>query len=162
MSNNDIKTQATVINTLFSQIARRINKLETSDPAIELPIAQMRVCVALLEKPRTMSCLSKELGISMSAVTQLADRLEKAELVERYAEPDDLRVKRLRLSERGKQIMISRRERRIMRFEKALELMSVDDRNLVEPIFQKLYEASLMIDNQSEADILPTIESILY
>jgi DNA-binding MarR family transcriptional regulator len=162
MSDNDIKTQATAINTLFSKIARRINKLETGDLAIELPVAQMRVCVALLEKPRTMGCLSKELGISMSAVTQLADRLEKAELVERYAEPDDLRVKRLRLSERGKQIMISRRERRVARFERALELMSVNDRSLVEPIFQKLYEASLMIDNQSETEISHANESILY
>ncbi len=150
MSNITVREQAIAINALFSKLARRLNKLETGDPVIELPVAQMRVCVALLEKPRSMGCLSKELGISLSAVTQLADRLEKAELVERYVESDDLRIKRMRLSSHGEEIMRTRRERRVERLVKVLECMPADEREIVTPVFQRLYEASLMIDQLSE------------
>ncbi|MCX6344798.1 MAG: MarR family transcriptional regulator [Armatimonadetes bacterium] len=161
MSNDVVREQAVAVNALFSKLARRLNKLETGDPVTELPVAQMRVCFALLEKPRTMGCLSKELGISLSAVTQLADRLEKAELVERYVESDDLRMKRMRLSSHGEEIMTTRRERRIERLVKILECMPAQDRELITPAFQRLYDASLKIDLGSEADMLPIVEQIL-
>ena len=161
MTSDLIREQAIAVNALFSKLARRLNKLEAGDPVIELPVAQMRVCVALLEKPRTMGCLSKELGISLSAVTQLADRLEKAELVERYVESDDLRVKRMRLSSRGEEIMRTRRERRVERLVKALECMPAEDRELITPAFQRLYDASMMIDHRPEAEVLPIVEQIL-
>ena len=161
MSNDVVREQAVAVNALFSKLARRLNKLETGDPVTELPVAQMRVCVALLEKPRTMGCLSKELGISLSAVTQLADRLEKAELVERYVESDDLRMKRMRLSSHGEEIMKTRRERRVERLVKILECMPAQDRELITPAFQRLYDASMMMDLGSEADVLLIVEQIL-
>jgi DNA-binding MarR family transcriptional regulator len=162
MTDHSVREQAVALNAFLSKLLRRLNKLETGDPVIDLPVAQMRVCVALLEKPRTMSCLSKELGISLSAVTQLADRLEKAKLVERYVESADLRVKHIRLSSRGEEIMRTRRERRIERLEKVLECMPAEDRELITPAFQRLYDASLMIDRRQEAEALPIVEQTLY
>ena len=47
------------------------------DPADDLPLAQLRVCSLLVGGDRSISCLSRELGITMSATTQLADRLER-------------------------------------------------------------------------------------
>ena len=161
MSNDKTREQAIALNALLSKVMRRLNKLETGDPVIELPVAQMRVCLVLLDKSRTMSCLSKELGISLSAVTQLADRLEKAELVERYVDDDDLRVKRMRLSVRGEEIMRTRRQRRVERLRKVLECMPAEDRDLVTLVFQKLYNASLKIGIGSEMDVLPIAEQIL-
>ena len=161
MSNDTIREQAIAVNTLLSKVMRRLNKLETGDPVIELPVAQMRVCLVLLDKPRTMSCLSKELGISLSAVTQLADRLEKAELVERYVDDDDLRVKLMRLSMHGEEIMRTRRQRRIERLVKVLECLPSEDTYLVAQVFEKLYNASLMADMGSEAEVLPIAEHML-
>ena len=161
MSNDTIRDQAIAINTLLSKVMRRLNRLETGDPVTELPIAQMRVCLVLLDKPRTMSCLSKELGISLSAVTQLADRLEKAELVERYVDDDDLRVKLMRLSAHGEEIMRARRQRRVERLVKVLECLPTEDRDQVTQIFEKLYDASVMVDIGSEVEVLPIAEQIL-
>ena len=56
-----------------------------------------------------MSALSRDLGVSLSAMTQIADRLERASLVKRIAEGNDRRVRCLRLTPRGESIM-QRRE----------------------------------------------------
>lgn len=47
------------------------------DQASELPMRQLRVCAMLYEGSRSMSSLSRELGVSLSAMTQIADRLER-------------------------------------------------------------------------------------
>ncbi|MEI6915464.1 MAG: MarR family transcriptional regulator [Armatimonadota bacterium] len=161
MSDALVREQAIAVNALFSKLARHLNKTETGDPVTELPVAQMRVCIALLDSPRTMGCLSKELGISLSAVTQLADRLEKAELVERYVESDDLRVKRMRLSPHGETIMRARRDRRVERLAGILRRLPAEDRDLIASAFQRLYDASLTIDLQSEEEVLPIVEQVL-
>ena len=55
------------------------------DQVSELTLAQLRVCGTLFHGPRPMSALSRELGVSQSAMTQIADRLERARLVQRIA-----------------------------------------------------------------------------
>jgi DNA-binding MarR family transcriptional regulator len=52
-----------------------------------------------------MSELSRELDISEPASTALADRLVRAGLVERHADPDDRRIVRLELSRKGRDLM---------------------------------------------------------
>jgi len=53
-----------------------------NDPAVELPLAQLKVCSLLYGGPLSMSAWA-ELGVSLSAMTQIADRLERARLVKR-------------------------------------------------------------------------------
>ena len=62
-----------------------------------------------------MSALSRELGVSLSALTQIADRLERARLVKRTAAEDDRRVRCLQLTARGEKMMRSCREARVAR-----------------------------------------------
>ncbi len=52
-----------------------------------------------------MSELARELDISEPASTALADRLVRGRLVERRADPDDRRIVRLELSEKGRDLM---------------------------------------------------------
>jgi DNA-binding MarR family transcriptional regulator len=68
-----------------------------------------------------MSSLSRELGVSLSAMTQVADRLERANLVQRVAAGTDRRIKRLQLTPRGEKIMRAREQSRIQRVRVALE-----------------------------------------
>lgn len=157
---NTQREEAAAVVTLISRLLRRLYALEPEDPAMELPGAQMRVCVALLEKPRTITCLSKELGTSLSAATQLVDRLEKSGLVERYVEDDDRRIKRLKLTQRGREIMQARRDKRIDRLVKVLDTMHTDDRKLVIPVLEKLIEAGQTVENESD-DMLPIDEKAL-
>ncbi len=70
-----------------SQDAQRVSDLllaflrglrtDGDDPVAELPLAQLRLCNVLARGPRPMTEISREIGTSLSAVTQIADRLER-------------------------------------------------------------------------------------
>lgn len=75
-------------------------------PELEaLPMAQLRLFWAVrYGEDATMKELSERLEVSQSTVTQLADRLVNRDLIERYIDPNDRRVVRLRLSTHGRRV----------------------------------------------------------
>jgi DNA-binding MarR family transcriptional regulator len=112
------------------------------DLASELPVGQLRVCGLLHGGPRPMSALSRELGVSLSAMTQIADRLERAELVRREAEGPDRRVRCLKLTERGEAIMRQREAARVRRVRAVLEHLSPHARGEALAALEMLASAS--------------------
>ncbi len=139
--NNLLLEQATAVATMWSAFNRQISGLDLDDPVTKLPIAQMRVCLLLGDGPRTMSSLSRELAISVSAITQIADRLERTELVTRVAEGDDRRMKSLQLTPHGQEAMSRRRERRLQRVFTVLEAIAPDEREILLRILRTLLAA---------------------
>lgn len=87
----------------------------SNDPAVELPLAQLRVCGVLRDGPQSISAISRELGVSLPAITQIADRLERAKLVRRVAEDNDRRVRCLRLTAQGENLLQLHDDERIQR-----------------------------------------------
>ena len=83
------------------------------DAAEELPLAQLRVCAILAAGPHPMSTLGRELHVSLSAITQIADRLERSQLVQRIADGTDRRLRCLQLTARGGEMMRRREEARV-------------------------------------------------
>ena len=128
MTTRLLAEQAADLTDLLPRLMRAIFTLDDSDPTMELPVAQLRVCTLLDPGPRTISDLAKELSITVSAVTQLADRLEAAGLVERLAGLDDRRTKRLRLTDRGAETLRARRQRRLTRAAEVLRGLPPADR----------------------------------
>ena len=55
--------------------------------------------------PIKISELCEHLMVSPGAVSQLVDRLEKLELVERISDPQDRRVRKVAVLDRGKKIV---------------------------------------------------------
>jgi DNA-binding MarR family transcriptional regulator len=104
--------QAQAMADLLPTVMRRLFTFE-DDAAEELPLGQLRVCALLYDEPRLMSALSRELGVSLSAMTQIADRLERGQLVQRVAVGTDRRVRCLKLTERGEEMMRRREEARV-------------------------------------------------
>jgi DNA-binding MarR family transcriptional regulator len=88
-----------------------------------------------------MSALSHELGVSLSALTQIADRLEDAGLVNRVAVGTDRRVRRLQLTARGKRLMQHRADARIRRVRGALECLAPEARRAVRDAVELLHDA---------------------
>ena len=137
MNNEAHKTEESVqahaeqLETLLPRLMRRLFSLQPDHPATELPVAQLRVCTILQAGPRTLSAIGDELGISVSATTQIADRLEKVALVERISGQDDRRTKKLQLSARGREMMQSRRKVRILRAAAVLEHLPAAQREAV-------------------------------
>ncbi len=109
--------------------------------AVELPLAQLRVCGMLFDGPHPMSVLSRETGVSLSAMTQIADRLERARMVKRVGQGDDRRVRYLQLTPRGKKIMQLREDGRVQRVSAVLERLSPKSRDAVLDALRALIRA---------------------
>jgi DNA-binding MarR family transcriptional regulator len=139
---NDLREQAAALECLLPKLMRTLFTLEPGHPVSELPLAQLRVCTILQAGPRTMSSISEELRISVSAITQIADRLEKSGLVERLTEADDRRMRRLQLTVSGAELMRARRQTRIERAAQALEALPAEVREKVIAGLEALVEAS--------------------
>ncbi len=112
-----------------------------------LSFAQMSVLMLL---KRTSSCRVSDLGarleVSNAAASQLVDRLVQAGLVERLEDKQDRRVKRLRLTAKGEDLVaqaIAARERWL---ESVLDRLSEQERAQVAQALNLLTEAARQTD----------------
>lgn len=152
MTEDILARQAEEVASMLPRLMRRFTVLTEGDAAMDLPIAQLRLCSMLRDGSRTMTCLANELGISHSAVTQIADRLERAGLVERVPEADDRRVKILRLTPQGEGLMRARRERRTLRVRETLALLTPDARQQALDALRALLAAAPVCAAEVEDD----------
>ncbi len=155
MADDALAGLASEVASILPRLMRRFHVLTDTDPSMDLPIAQLRLCSVLRGGSRTMTCLAHELGISHSAVTQIADRLERSGLVERVPESDDRRVKILTLTPLGEDLMRARRESRTQRVREALERLTPDARQQVLDALRLLITAAPASTAESYED-LPT------
>jgi DNA-binding MarR family transcriptional regulator len=114
----------------------------SNDPAVELPLGQLRVCRVLDNGLQSISAISRELGVSLSAITQIADRLERAHLVRRVTEDADRRVRCLQLTDRGETLLRLHDEERIRRMEAALGQLAPKAREETVRMFERLVQAA--------------------
>ena len=148
MSETAVKQQAGELVAMIGRLMRNLFSLESADLANELSVAHIRACNTLLDTPKPITELAKELGITASAATQLADRLQRSGLVERVVSQHDRRVKLLHLTESGKQYISARRARRVDRMALALERLSNEQRDEVLAAMRTLSEAGVAVNNR--------------
>ncbi|MGA2034714.1 MAG: MarR family transcriptional regulator [Thermoguttaceae bacterium] len=134
-------SEGKAVASLLTSVVRQVFAVD-GDLAVDLPVAQLRVCGILCQGCKSMSALGRELGVSLSAMTQIADRLERAGLVTRVAEEADRRVRCLQLTGRGQQIMQSREAVRIERVMAVFERMPPATRKEVHDALKTLVQAS--------------------
>ena len=161
-----IRRQAVRLEHALPTIALRLFTMDPSHPLAEMPIAQLRLCSLLLsQESPTMSQVAAELRTSVSAVTQLADRLERSGMVERITSgatgaERDRRARYLRLTERGRELMHSRRELRQQGARSALSFLSSEDRSRVLDALETLLTASAQVKSETgETEPLPDAET---
>lgn len=142
MIEQTLNDQVAEISAMLPRLMRRLFVLHADDMAMDLPLAQMRVCSMLYDGSQTMSALSREMGISHSAITQIADRLERSQMVERVSDAEDRRVKTLRLTDHGRDMMRLRRERKNRRISEVLGCLDSDSRRAVLDALEKLLDAA--------------------
>ena len=138
-----LREQAEAITRFLPKLARGMFTIDENDPGMVIPVAQMRVCSILREGPRSMSALCNELGISHSAITQIADRLERSGMVERVPETADRRAKSLQLTPHCMEVMRLRAEKRLKRVLEALKLLDPEARESIVSSLEALLQACL-------------------
>ncbi len=140
----EIVQQASELEHLLPAVMRHTFTLDPTHPLTEMPFGQFRLCTLLFrEGKRTMSQVSEDLSISVSAVTQMADRLEKTGMVERVSDcGGDRRTRFLQLTPHGQTLMESRHILRISRATAILRLVSVEERREILQALEKLLSIS--------------------
>jgi DNA-binding MarR family transcriptional regulator len=134
--------EAETIAGLLHSFMRHLGKGHNDAVVRELPLAQLRLCHALGDGPRPMSSVSRDLGTSLSAITQIADRLERARLVKRVPRGDDRRVRCLQLTGRGEKMMRLHEDARVERMAKMLEHLTTKERQAVADALRTMVRAS--------------------
>jgi DNA-binding MarR family transcriptional regulator len=135
---SEVTSDAERLENGLSTIMRGIHRTIGPNPLSDLPVAQLRLMRSLSGGPQTPSALSEQLATSVSAVTQLANRLEAAKLVEREEDPNDRRVRRLRLSPKGARHVKRRKAARIAGVERLLCHLSDEERSAVLGAIERL------------------------
>jgi len=142
------RDRAVRVEGMLPRVLRTLFKPDPNDP---LPVGQMRMMRLLAMKTWTPSNLGEELGLSVSAVTQMANRLDSIGLVLRVEDPTDRRVKHLTLTPLGREMMSTRQERRVQRLESALEHVpparQIEFISLLEELMVAATKASETADN---------------
>lgn len=118
------------------------NLLSVDDSTLDLPFRQFRVCLALYGRTASMSSISRELGLSLSSMTQIADRLDRVGLVERIAIGSDRRVRHLKLTEKGEGLMRSHEESQLQRITESLQSLTIEQTEEVLRAMELLIHAS--------------------
>src|SRR6478752_1964180 len=103
------------------------NLLSVDDSMMDLPLRQLKVCLTLYRQSRSMSEIGRELSLSPSAVTQVSDRLERRGLIERVFQDKDRRVRKLRLTKKGQQLVRSRERKQLRRIATALNTLTPNE-----------------------------------
>jgi DNA-binding MarR family transcriptional regulator len=145
----EIVQQAIILEATLPRIMRRIFTLAINHPAGDLPVAQLRTCSFLLNVGASSTTeLAEELGVSVSAATQIADRLEKCGFVERMSDRHDRRIKILALTEQGKALMTERRNRRLSRVTEILDTIPAEKRDTIMAAVETLLDATVSLSAQ--------------
>jgi DNA-binding MarR family transcriptional regulator len=109
----------------------------------ELSFSQMKALHALYNSPEAVSVksLGESLGLSVAAISRAADELVQRGLVDRTEDPGDRRIKRLRLTEDGRDLIRKMRELRMAGFEEFVASLAPKERSLLakalEPILAR-------------------------
>lgn len=126
------------LETLMPRLIRSLFNPDPEDPLVDLPLAQLRVIRTLWHGNRTVSELSEEFGLSMSACTQMVNRLESMGLVARREDEEDRRVRHVGLSEKGRLQMRARHERRVDRAASVLVGFTGEEQEQVVSLLQRM------------------------
>jgi len=152
---DEIVASAKRVEAIFPRIARRLFALAVNHPAAELPVAQLRMCSHLLSAgTSSVTDVAEEIGVSLSAATQIADRLEKLGFVQRNCDLRDRRVKLLTLTQEGHSMMVERCKQRVHRVAQILATLEPSDRSKIIDSLNILLEASMTMNNSTSVDEL--------
>ena len=105
----------------------------------------------LLEKGEmTIGELSNCIHLACSTTTDLVDRMEKNELLERVRDSKDRRVVRIQVLDKGKQIIHEVIEKRQQYLEEVLEGIPEEDVQTLNRLLHVLHENMLLADEDKE------------
>jgi DNA-binding MarR family transcriptional regulator len=114
----------------------------------ELSILQLHALIYVKEHEHAqMNEIAKHFKIELSSATSLVNKLCTMELVSRETDPQDRRLVRIQLTEKGKKLLQDAMEVRVKKIESMLSSLSEKDTNellrIMETLNERIEEANL-------------------
>jgi DNA-binding MarR family transcriptional regulator len=105
----------TQIEQQLTILLRRVQRIHftTSSGEVELDRSAYGILCRLVDEgPQRLGLLAQAFGLDPSTITRQVQALEHAGLVERHADPTDRRASLLDLTDQGREMLVTTRERR--------------------------------------------------
>ncbi|WP_249730360.1 MarR family winged helix-turn-helix transcriptional regulator [Paenibacillus sp. J2TS4] len=119
--------------TDFAMVFEDLTRIIIRLPSIEkLSFTTLSVLHTLSRKsPMRLTELTANEQVTQSGITQLVTRLERDGLVERRPDPNDGRVVQVHITERGANVIDSRRSERIEQLSKFIEGLTPEEKRAI-------------------------------
>ena len=133
--------QASRLEALMPQVMGVLFRSDEQDPLRHHSLAQVRLMRTLLSGSKTAGELSHSLHLSPSSLTQMTSRMILAGLVTKELDQHDRRVRKLSLTEPGRNLMEGRQS---MRARAAAKMLDKMDQNKRERLLSLLEEIAAL------------------
>jgi DNA-binding MarR family transcriptional regulator len=140
------------LNYLFLRTMGKVFLSSHADPSFnEMTGAQKRILYFLdIEGPRRMGDIARLVAVSLPAATAVVDRLVRAGVVSRRADPADRRVIRVALSPKGHRTMARMKRLHERRLKEILDRLPVSKRRELVQAFARIHDLLCEIDSPTE------------
>jgi DNA-binding MarR family transcriptional regulator len=115
---------------------------EGADPLRHHTVGQIRLMRALAEGSKTASDLGNLLELSPSSLTQMASRMIAAGLISKVTDEGDRRVRKLSLTQSGKELMDNRRTNRARAAAKLLSQLEPEKVRMLIALLEDICDAA--------------------
>ena len=153
MDIEEVITKMRRIGHLVRHMSRRLNRGEgrKKPPGPDLTFSQARTIWLLhANESHTMSELADKSAVSRPAATSNVDALEKLGMIERFADPSDRRVVKVKLSQKGKKWVQEHKKRHREDMARILSKLTDRERNELADSLEKTYSILSRIDPGAE------------
>lgn len=131
--NDYIKRLETAFSKIMKKIGPELSKLEEG-----LTPPQFFVLNLLKEKQRTVTEIAELIQVQPSAITAILDRMHKSGLILRERNEDDRRVVVVQITEKGEEVFVKSKKKRLSVMTHYLSYLEKEDMELLLNIYEKM------------------------
>lgn len=131
-----------LIKRIHDQMEKVANNMLQS---LDMTFSQMKMLIALHEsadESATLKELERYFGVAQATAAGIAVRLEKKHLITSYIDPDDRRIKHVKLSDEGRNLCEQLHSMMIANEDKLVAPLSEDEKVELRRLLQKVYDGS--------------------
>lgn len=131
--NDYVKRLETAFSKIMKKIGPELSKLEEG-----LTPPQFFVLNLLKEKQRTVTEIAELIQVQPSAITAILDRMHKSGFILRERNEDDRRVVVVQITEKGEEVFVKSKKKRLSVMTHYLSYLEKEDMELLLNIYEKM------------------------
>jgi DNA-binding MarR family transcriptional regulator len=139
-NNQDKEDKLLQLEEIFQEVGLYMTKKVLQDCEVKLTHPQYFTMKRLESGPATVSEVAEYLGVSLSAITSMSDRLVKTGYIARLRSDTDRRLVWLELTEEGRRIFVEAGNKKMKMMYELLSNLSDDDLSFLHRVYLQLLE----------------------